>query len=847
MLSNNINLRKIGVMFLIFTLVFTGLGVSSGMPVSYAASSEVFVSSGGDDTNGDGTVGKPYATLSKAYSQISDGGTGTIYLLDNITQTTKNGEALKLNLDKRVTITTAPGVNTVTIKRGEPSGTNALDTHFDLTKGELTLKNIIIDSNFNNQKINGRIVNVFGGSQLIIEEGAVLRGSNSGFSGSVIHVDNTGSVVVMKGGEIRGNNSTGAAVLVDNGSQFIMTGGLITDNIGGGVSFRSTPGGMLLLSGDARITGNTNSSGKALNVNMANYKNLILDGVFTGEAGITTQSILPGTQFGQATDAGLGSVENLIADSGSILASYDANKNLVWRAFKNDLSKPSADGEVMGKKPTLTGVTEPLAKVTIKIVSEADQSIVVSKEVTADGNGDWVLPVDMVLSTGAYTISVTANKNKTQSGTVTRQFEVSSDVYVSSGGSDTTGDGTRNNPYATLYKGYQEVVDGGTIYVMDNIALSVTADKKYLHLDQNKSVTISTDPNAVDTAVIQRGSGKDAASGESGDIDTPIRLEKGQLTLENIIIDAKLGEDFYRGRIINVYNDSKLIIEEGAILRNSSSSFGGTAIYLKGTAPQKAVIEMRGGEITGNKHSTSEHSAVLIVDNADFIMSGGKITDNSGGGVELSTNTNTRLVLSGTAQITGNSGLNKPERNVILQGNTLLTLNDDFTGEAGITAHNRMAVGANFGVAARAGLQGLGNLFADNGHLLASYAEGNNNLVWRSFKNELTQPSTNGETTGTKPTLKGVTEPFAKVTIKIVSAADPTFVITEERTADANGNWEFPVDKALSTGAYTVNVTASINNNQSETVTRQFEVVDKTALQGKYDEITAENLVETEY
>ncbi|WP_220687088.1 S-layer homology domain-containing protein [Paenibacillus lautus] len=34
-------MRKIGVVFLIFTLVFTGLGVSSGMPVSYAASSDV--------------------------------------------------------------------------------------------------------------------------------------------------------------------------------------------------------------------------------------------------------------------------------------------------------------------------------------------------------------------------------------------------------------------------------------------------------------------------------------------------------------------------------------------------------------------------------------------------------------------------------------------------------------------------------------------------------------------------------------------------------------------------------------------------------------------------------------
>ncbi|WP_185746420.1 Ig-like domain-containing protein, partial [Brevibacillus sp. AG162] len=425
--------------------------------------------------------------------------------------------------------------------------------------------------------------------------------------------------------------------------------------------------------------------------------------------------------------------------------------------------------------------------------------------------------------------------------------ETSLEIYVSSGGDDTAGDGTRNNPYATLYKAYQEVDDGGTIFVLNNIDLLVTADKKYLHLSQNKSVTIST-ASGVDTAVIQRGSIKGAASGEvGGDRDTLIYLEKGQLTLKNIIIDATLGNDFFNGRIMNVYNDSKLIIEEGAVLRNSPSAFGGTAIYLDGSSGLVATIEMKGGEITGNKHSSSGSSAVLIVDNAEFIMSGGKITDNSGGGVDLSTNTNTRFVLSGTAHITGNKGSNQPERNVILQGNTLLTLNDDFTGEAGITAHNRMNVGNKFGVAAKAGLVGLENLFSDNSHLLASYREGNNDLVWKLFKNELSQPSTNGEITGTKPTLSGVTVPFAKVTIKIVSAADSSIVITEERTADENGNWELPVDKALSSGAYTINVTASINKNQSETVNRQFVVVDKTALQKKVDEITAENLVETQY
>ncbi|WP_458124717.1 S-layer homology domain-containing protein [Paenibacillus sp. Z3-2] len=736
------------------------------MQVSYAAEEgtnlEIYVSSvssGGNDKTGDGTQEKPYATLSMAYSQISDGGTGTIYLLDDITQTTKNSEALQLNLDKRVTITTAPEVNTVTIKRGEPSGTNALDTHFDLTKGELTLKNIIIDSNYNNQKISGRIINVYAGSKLIIEEGVILGGSYSEFPGSVIHLKDPGSVVEMRGGEIRGNKRdlTGAAVAVDSGTKFYMSGGLITHNTGGGVQSRGTNGGEIYLSGEARITGNTDNSGKALNVNLESNKTLTLNGVYTGEAGITTQSMVPGTQFGQATEAGLGSIEHLIADSGAILASYDASQNLVWRAFKNDLNQPSTDGEVTGKKPTLSGVTEPNATVTIKIVSAADQSIVVSEEVTADVNGNWKLPVANALSVGAYTINVTANKNNTQSEPVSRKFAVSPDVYVSSGGSDTTNDGTRNHPYATLYKAYQEVNDGGTIYVLDNIDLSVKADNNgkmyYLHLKDNKHVTIST-ASGVDTAVIQRGSSKGAATGETGDIDTLMHLEQGQLTLKNIIIDAIYAKGevgAFTGRIMNVYNDSKLIIEEGTILRNSTSTHGGSAIYIKSDLPSRAVVEMSGGIITGNTHASSgavlidynsefnmtggimaENSGggVVIRDKGQFNMTGGEITGNSGGGVNVLTGS--KFNLSGTAHITGNkvSG-QQTERNVNLQGNTFLTLSDNFTGQAGITAENRMAAGGNFGQAATSGLTGLENLIADNNsNLYAAYGEGNA-LVWQ--------------------------------------------------------------------------------------------------------------------
>ncbi|MEK3732956.1 S-layer homology domain-containing protein [Paenibacillus sp. FSL M8-0334] len=83
--------------------------------------------------------------------------------------------------------------------------------------------------------------------------------------------------------------------------------------------------------------------------------------------------------------------------------------------------------------------------------------------------------------------------------------------------------------------------------------------------------------------------------------------------------------------------------------------------------------------------------------------------------------------------------------------------------------------------------------------------------------------------------------------IEIVSPADPSFVITEKRTADANGNWELPLDDTLNPGAYTITVSASNKKTQSEPVNRQFVVVDKTALENKVTEISNENLVQAEY
>lgn len=46
-------------------------------------------------------------------------------------------------------------------------------------------------------------------------------------------------------------------------------------------------------------------------------------------------------------------------------------------------------------------------------------------------------------------------------------------VYVSSSGNDGTGDGSADKPFATLVKAVTEAEDGSTIYVMNDLTMTV--------------------------------------------------------------------------------------------------------------------------------------------------------------------------------------------------------------------------------------------------------------------------------------------------------------------------------------------------------------------------------------
>jgi len=377
-------------------------------------------------------------------------------------------------------------------------------------------------------------------------------------------------------------------------------------------------------------------------------------------------------------------------------------------------------------------------------------------------------------------------------------------VYVDKSGNDTTGDGSFDNPYSTLEKAYLEVSDGGTIFIKDTIEIG---KKGQVSFNENKSVTMTTAPEkAPAPATVQR---TDTTGNQATDV--MVGVDKGTLILKNIIFDGgnkNTTPVIAKTRFFNV-NAGTLIIDEGAILRNSKSNVGISAIYVN-----NGNLEMRGGLISGNSNENPSHTyGAIRVAGGTFKMSGGKITDNNANGVDV---VGGQFILSGNADITGNTTSGGVGRNVYLNTTTLLTLDGNFTGKAGITAqNNRMTVGSQFGQATEAGLKGLGNLFADNNDpaLFAAY-NGANGLIWGSL--DLTSPT--GTVTTGKPTFTGTAVPGSEVTVKVGD-------ITLTATADADGNWSVTSGTSIPDGVHPVEVTASKGATQFEPVTKEITVV----------------------
>ena len=181
-------------------------------------------------------------------------------------------------------------------------------------------------------------------------------------------------------------------------------------------------------------------------------------------------------------------------------------------------------------------------------------------------------------------------------------------IYVSSSGDDTSGDGTEDNPYATLAKAVDEAEDGATIYVMTD--LSMTECARFY----DKHLTITS--GGEDAVTITRGDSFKTQSDSARSWYNPAMIEvqttssSAGLTLTNIILDdgdkhdgtvfaqASSEEDsgdntvYVQDAIIasNADVDSTITLGNGAVLRN----FGGMSAV---RVTNKAKLVMMAGSV----------------------------------------------------------------------------------------------------------------------------------------------------------------------------------------------------------------------------------------------------------
>ena len=204
---------------------------------------DLYVASFGSDTKGNGTREKPYATIQRAYNMAGD--TGSIHILDNITQT----DTINFDKDKDITL---DSVNNNSIIRD----TSLTSTLLNITTGTTTLQNITFDGN--NIEVNRALITAYN-SNIIVEDGTVVKNNyNTGDFGGGIFLSN--SALIMNGGEFCDNNVTagGAAIFVHIGASFVMNGGIIHDNAARDGAIWSR--GEVVIN-DGEIYNNTSSNG----------------------------------------------------------------------------------------------------------------------------------------------------------------------------------------------------------------------------------------------------------------------------------------------------------------------------------------------------------------------------------------------------------------------------------------------------------------------------------------------------------------------------------------------------------------------------------------------------------
>lgn len=177
------------------------------------------------------------------------------------------------------------------------------------------------------------------------------------------------------------------------------------------------------------------------------------------------------------------------------------------------------------------------------------------------------------------------------------------DLYVASYGSDSTGNGTRSKPFATIQKAYDRAGDAASIHILDNIT-----QRETINFDKNKEITLDSVNN---NSVIR----------DNSLTNTLLNITSGTTTFENITFDGNNVE--VGSAMIEVCSD--IVIEDGAVFKNtySTGDFGGAISFRSGTS----IIN--GGDFFDNNVEAGGSALYIHNMNSNIIINNCSIHDNT--------------------------------------------------------------------------------------------------------------------------------------------------------------------------------------------------------------------------
>ena len=483
--------------------------------------------------------------------------------------------------------------------------------------------------------------NMYGGS---ITNNAATNGDGGG------GVHNLFGTFTMYGGSITGNSADtrcgGGGVYLARMGEFVMKGGEITGNTaknGGGVYTAVNGNTGLTVSGDAAITGNSNTAGKDENVYLVSGKTIEIGADGLGEKasiGVTTaDTITTGSYVTVANGAENGYTDgNIFSDTGGAYCTLQEGDNV--NLYNGQPHRHPICGEVCGH----TGGTH----------ADADWT-------AWDGVSDIV-----------YDANNTAY------------------VYL-------TGDAERDTTL-TVEKGY-------TLYLcLNGYSLTMKAEGEVISVtgsftltdcrggDDTKPYGKITHAAGVDGRGVRIKSAADASLSE-----TAVFTMYGGEISGNKVSDS--GSINYGGgvRVSDPYSTFTML--GGIITNNEATNGGGGGVYIGG-----GRFEMSGSAvITRNKTASSLGGGGVFMNGSDivyalneFIMSGNAVisentaTNGNGGGVYM--NSAPEVTMNG-GSITGNTAANNGGGVYAFSGT--FTMNDGTIAGNKATAENGGGVYAN--------------------------------------------------------------------------------------------------------------------------------------------------------